>query len=108
MQPGDVVTANFVGATGTKRRPCVVVSTHLYHKHHPDVLLAVITTQLQAATTPTDYILQDWAAAGLNSPSAVRTYLGTRLTSQVSFVGQLSDRDWQEVQARLKLALATS
>jgi len=106
LQPGDVVVADFVGATGVKRRPSVVVSTDLYHTHHPDVVLGALTTQLSAATTPTDYVLQDWAAAGLRAPSAFRAYLGTRLAATVHVIGHLSDRDWQEVQARLKLALA--
>jgi hypothetical protein len=34
--PGDVVTVDFVGAIGTKRRPAVVVSSGLYHQHRPD------------------------------------------------------------------------
>ncbi|MBI3949209.1 MAG: type II toxin-antitoxin system PemK/MazF family toxin [Acidobacteria bacterium] len=73
-RPGDVVVADFVGATGLKRRPAVVVSTDLYHAHHPDVMLGALTTQVSAATTPTDYVLQDWSAAGLHAPSAFRAY----------------------------------
>ena len=34
--PGDVVTVDFVGATGIKRRPAVVGSSGLYHQHRPD------------------------------------------------------------------------
>lgn len=105
-QPGDVVVADFVGATGVKRRPAVVLSTDFYHAHHPDVVLGALTTQLSAATTPTDYVLQDWAAAGLHAPSAFRAYVGTYAASAVKVIGHLSDRDWQEVQARLKLTLA--
>lgn len=72
LQPGDVVVVDFVGATGVKRRPAVVVSTDLYHSHHPDVMLSTLTTQVSAATTPTDYVLQDWSTAGLHAPSAFR------------------------------------
>ncbi len=106
LQPGDVVVADFVGATGMKRRPAVVLSSDLYHAHHPDVMLGVLTTQLGAAATPTDYVLQDWSAAGLHAPSAFRAYVGTYAASAVRVIGHLSNRDWQEVQARLKLALA--
>ena len=67
-EPGDVVTVDFVGATGIKRRPAVVVSSRLYHTHRPDVILAVLTTQITTATAPTDYVLQDWAAAGSAAP----------------------------------------
>src|SRR5919108_4650221 len=67
-EPGDVVTVDFVGATGVKRRPAVVVSSRFYHAHRPDLILAVLTTQVITATAPTDYVLQDWAAAGLRRP----------------------------------------
>ena len=105
-RPGDVVLADFVGATGVKRRPAVVLSTDLYHAHHPDVVLSALTTQLHGASTPTDYLLQDWSGAGLHAPSAFRAYMGTYAASAVKVIGRLSDRDWREVQARLKLALA--
>jgi mRNA interferase MazF len=72
--PGDMVTVDFVGATGVTRRPAVVVSSALYHAHRPDLVLAVLTTQVATATAPTDYILQDWSAAGLYHPSAFRAY----------------------------------
>jgi mRNA interferase MazF len=52
--PGDVVTVDFVGATGTKRRPAVVVSSALYHHHRPDLVLGVLTSQVSRATTPLD------------------------------------------------------
>jgi len=66
---GDIVLVDFVGATGVKRRPAVVVSTDTYHAHRPDVVLCLLTTHLAAATAPTDYILQDWAAAPATDPS---------------------------------------
>ena len=37
--PGDVVTVDFMGATGVKRRPAVVVSSERYHQHRPDLVL---------------------------------------------------------------------
>src|SRR5437868_4841161 len=97
LAPGDVVTALFRGAIQAKRRPLVVISTDAHHAPHPEVVLAELTTQVQRATSPTDYVLQDWAAAGLRSPSAFRLYLGMALASDVTRIGQLSDRDWQEV-----------
>ena len=103
--PGDVVLSYFRGAVMKKKRPAVVVSTDLYHAHHPDVILTLVTTQLADASTPTDYILQDWAAAGLHKPSAVRVYFDMALALEVDPIGHLSDRDWQEVQARLRLGI---
>ena len=72
--PGDLVTADFPGVIGIKRRPAVVISTADYHTHRPDVILGIITTQIASATTPTDYVLRDWSIAGLNRPSAFPSF----------------------------------
>lgn len=104
--PGEVVTVDFVGATGAKRRPAVVVSSALYHLHRPDLVLAVLTTQVTTATTPTDYVLQDWARAGLHQPSVFRAYFGMAMPSAVRVIGRLSERDWHGIQTRLTRALA--
>jgi mRNA interferase MazF len=106
VSPGDVVRAPFAGATGIKMRPTVVVSTDLYHTMRPDVIIAELTTQVARATAPTDYVLQDWVVAKLHHPSAFRLYLNTVLATALRPLGRLSDRDWQEVQARLRLGLA--
>jgi mRNA interferase MazF len=107
--PGDVVIAPFPGAVKTKPRPVVVVSTALYHSVRPDLVLGLLTTDLASSTKPTDYVLQDWAAAGLHRPSAFRAFLVTVPAALVTPPrGQLSARDWQEVQVRLRLALAVT
>lgn len=106
VKPGDVVSGLFRGAVITKWRPAVVISTDLYHAHNPDLILTMVTTQLAVATTPTDYKLKDWAAAGLHKPSAVQIYFDLIPPADVKPIGRLSDRDWQEVQNRLRLALA--
>lgn len=108
VRPGDVVTVEFPGATGTKRRPTVVVSTDLYHKTRPDVILGVLTTQVASATMPSDYLLRDWTTAGLRQPSAFRAFLATMPVSSITVVGHLSARDWDAVQNCLKSALSTS
>ena len=105
-EPGDVVTVNFPGALGVKRRPAVVISTDTYHKTRPDVILALLTSRVAGATAPTDYLLQDWSTAGLNSPSAFRAFLATLPATNIVVIGRLSDRDWRAVQARLRIALA--
>jgi mRNA interferase MazF len=75
LKPGDVVILNFPGAIGVKRRPAVVLSTDIYHTHRPDVIVGLLTTNIEAATAPTDYVLKDWEAAGLHFPSAFRSYI---------------------------------
>jgi mRNA interferase MazF len=104
-KPGDVALVDFAGATGVKRRPTVVVSTDTYHVHRPDIVVCLITSQLAAATTPSDYVLQDWRVAGLLVPSAFRVYIGMALATEAHVIGHLSDRDWQQVQTRLRIAL---
>jgi hypothetical protein len=85
-----------------------VVSTDLYQATRPDVIVAELTTKTAGAHAPTDYALLDWSLAGLHHPSVFRLYLNTVLASAVEIIGHLSDRDWQEVQARLRLGLAVS
>jgi mRNA interferase MazF len=106
--PGNVVTVDFHGATGPKRRPAVVVSSALYHQHRPDLVLGVLTSQVSRATTPLDYLLQDWASAGLGlrQPSAFRAYFGMATPTAVRVIGHLSARDWAGVQACLIQAFA--
>jgi mRNA-degrading endonuclease toxin of MazEF toxin-antitoxin module len=108
LHPGDVVRALFPGARTTKPRPAVVVSTDSYNGRRPDVILALLTTQTPRTITPFDYWLQDWAAAGLHQPSLLRLYIAMAVQASVKFIGHLTDRDWQEVQARLRLGLAVT
>lgn len=65
LSRGDVVTADFAEGTGIKRRRAIVASSDLYQARRPDLILAILTTQVESATVPADYVLQDWTAAGL-------------------------------------------
>lgn len=105
MNPGDVVTAEFQGVVSTKRRPALIVSTETYHRERPDVILAIITSQIDKAIAETDYVLQDWKSAGLNQPSAVRVFLLTLPKDKIKRIGKLSKRDWSEVRKRLQISL---
>lgn len=107
FNPGDVVAVNFPGVTGIKRRPAVILSSAVYHSSRPDVIVGLITSQTAAAVGPTDYLLQDWAQAGLRVPSAFRSFFATLpLSTNPMLVGHLSARDWQGVRACVKAALA--
>lgn len=108
LNAGDVVTMNFIGAEGVKRRPGIIVSSRLYHQHRPDVIVAALTTNLASAVTPLDYVLQNWAAAGLRKPSAFRSYFNMELPTGLQVIGRLSEIDWQGVQACLQRTLAVS
>jgi mRNA interferase MazF len=108
VKPGDVVTVDFPGATGIKRRPAVVVSTETYHRTRPDAILGLLTSQVATATGPTDCVLQDWQTAGLRSPSAFRAFLATLPTTSLTTIGHMSEQDWQKVQGCLRVALAVT
>ena len=89
FNPGDVVTLALLGAVDNKRRPAVVVSTRLYHAHRPDVVVAVLTTQIGKATAPTDYLLQDWTQAGLRQPSTFCSYIVTAHHDDMRLISHL-------------------
>lgn len=74
---GDIVAVNFPGVTGLKWRPAVIVSSAVYHSLRPDVIVGLITSQTAAAVGPTDYLLQDWAQAGLRVSSVFRSFFAT-------------------------------
>jgi mRNA interferase MazF len=105
--PGDVVVIDFPGVVVVKRRPTVVVSSPVYHAARPDIVVGLITSQT-TAIGPTDYVLQDWAQAGLRVPSVFRSFFATLpSTTHPVVVGHLSDRDWQGVCGCLRIALAS-
>jgi mRNA interferase MazF len=106
IEPGDIVLIDFPGVTGIKRRPAVVVSTPLYHEARPDFILGLVTSR-SVEPAPSDHQLVDWVQAGLKKPSTFRCFLVTLpRPSPVRRLGRLSERDWNEVQARLGSAVA--
>jgi mRNA interferase MazF len=107
LKSADVIIADFPGVTGVKRRPAVVISTVEYHTALGDVILGAVTTNLTAATTPTDYLIADWATAGLRRPSAFRIFLVTLPQREVlAVIGHLSSSDWKAVQECVRKAIA--
>ena len=105
MRPGDVVVGAFPGARITKIRPALVLSTEDYHRHRPDVVLGLITTQRPEPFAPTDCEIRDWKQAGLHAPSYFRLYLVTLAQREARVIGRLSDPDWRNVLACLGIGL---
>jgi mRNA interferase MazF len=106
LNAGDLVTVDFPGVNGIKRRPAVIVSSATYHAIRPDIIVGLITSQTKGLGA-TDYILQDWIAAGLRVESIFRSFIITLPKSaNVIQIGHLSERDWQGVRACLKIAFA--
>ena len=102
MKPGDVVVGAFPGAEVTKTRPAVVLSTEDYHRHRPDVVVGLITTQASKPLAPTDCALRDWKQAGLRAASCFRLFPVTPSQREVRLIGRLSDSDWESVRVCFK------
>lgn len=100
---GDVVLVPFPyrDRLAERARPAVVVSADAYNQHG-DVVVAAITSHVPRVAM--DFALMDWAAAGLKFPSTVRMLLATVASARILLhVGHLTERDWTEVQARLRM-----
>jgi mRNA interferase MazF len=106
LKPGDVVVAVLPGAAQTKVRPAVAVASDTYLVERPDVVVGILTTKIPATLASSDYVLRDWQAAGLRAESCFRVYLLTLHRSNATIIGHLSERDWTQVRARLRVALA--
>jgi mRNA interferase MazF len=84
FNPGDVVVLDFPGVTGVKRRSTVVISSAVYHASRPDVVVGLITSQA-IALGPTDYLLQDWAQAGLRVPFSLSAFFRDAVSHHPSY-----------------------
>jgi mRNA interferase MazF len=104
LNSGDLVSVDFPGVTGVKRRPAVILSSATYHAIRPDIIVGMITSQ-KKGLGETDYILQDWAEAGLRVESIFRSFIVTLpKSSNIIQIGHLSERDWQAIRTCLKKA----
>ncbi len=45
LNAGDLVSVDFPGVTGVKRRPAVILSSATYHAIRPDIIIGLITSQ---------------------------------------------------------------
>ncbi len=94
------------GAVQTKVRPAVVIASTTYLAERPDVLVGILTTRPPKPPASTDYFLQDWQAAGLRAESHFRAYVLTVHRSELTIIGHLSERDWNNVKACVGSAFA--
>ena len=109
FQRGDVVLIPFpyTDLSASKTRPAVVVSSDIYHAARSELLLAYVSSQMPQANPTIDYVLIDWADAGLLKPSFVRPKVAAVEPALVVHrVGALSVRDLLEVDRRLRRAMA--
>ena len=84
----------------------MVIASSTYLVERPDVLVGILTTKLPKTTTSTDCVLMDWQLAGLRAVSHFKAYVLTTHRSELTVVGHLSDRDWNQVKACVRVAFA--
>jgi mRNA interferase MazF len=67
----------FTDQSASKRRPAVVVSAPAYAAERPDIVIMAVTSQLRPSPSFGETWIDDWEAAGLLKPSAVKPVLAT-------------------------------
>ena len=104
---GDIILIDFPGVLGIRHGPAVVLSPPAYRPGGPELIVGLISSQTSSATDPADYLLQDWAVAGLPCPSVFRPILATiPPEANPTLVGRLTDADWNALRVRLRRASA--
>jgi mRNA interferase MazF len=104
---GEIVVVDFPGVQGIKRRPAIIISSAAYHTSRPDIIIGLVTTQLDDATGPTDHVIVNWKAAGLRRPSAFRAFLVTLPRKAVlASIGRPDATDWKAIVPCVNDALA--
>lgn len=92
----------FTDQSAAKQRPAVIISSAAYHRARRDLILMPITSQLRASAFG-EVLVQDWQAAKLLMPSAIKPVFATLDQALViKPLGQLSARD----QAALRATIA--
>ena len=77
-----------------KRRPAVILSGGAYNQARRDVVIMAVTSQIKPSGTFAEVIIQDWQAASLLKPSAIKPVFATvDQTLILKRLGQLSTRD---------------
>jgi len=105
-QFGDVVLVPFpfTDQSAIKQRPGVIVSSATYHQARRDLILMAVTSQVRGTGGFGELVVQDWQAAKLLKPSAIKPVLATlEQTLVIKTLGRLSTRD----QRRLHETVAT-
>jgi mRNA interferase MazF len=95
-QFGDIVLVPFpfTDQSTTKPRPGVVISSAAYHRGRRDVILMAVTSQVRGSGSFGEVIVQDWQAAKLLKPSAIKPVFATLEQGLViKTLGRLSQRD---------------
>ncbi len=108
---GDVVLVHFpfTSVTASKQRRAIVIASDQYSRTSPDVVIASVTSQLNALPHSGDHVIADWQGAGLLRPSLFQTKIATVEQSMIARrLGRLGADDWTAVEVDLRAALGRS
>ena len=102
---GDIVLVPFpfTDQSTNKKRPAVVIISQAYNAERPDFIIMAVTSQIKPTSTIGEMIIQDWQAAGLLRPSAIKPVITTIEKGLViKHMGRLNDNDRIALQESLK------
>lgn len=108
-QFGDIVLVPFpfTDQSTTKQRPGVIVSSQAYNRIRRDVILMAITSQVRGGGAFGELTLQDWQAAKLLKPSAIKPIFATLEQGLIiKTLGKLSQRDAQALKETITKILS--
>lgn len=93
---GDIVLVPFPfsNQTTTKKRPAVIVSSDVYNNASSDIVIMAITDKIDKPLLIGECLIEDWQAAGLLKPSAIKQAISTiEQTLVLKKLGRLSSKD---------------
>lgn len=102
---GDVVvlTILFSNQLAAKPRPAVVISNAAYHAKKSDIIIASITSDLDADRDLGEFLLTGLPSAGLRVPSRVKAFISTVDPRLVKYgIGKFDDTDRRLLQDMLQ------
>lgn len=103
----DVVLVEFpfTDLSGRMKRPAVVVSDDAFNQVSQDVIVAQITTRVNANRFG-DHVINHWQQAGLLAPSVARAKLATLATSKITrTLGQMPKADMTFIDGNIRTVL---
>ena len=103
----DVVLVDFLfsEATGSKRRPVLVLSSPEYHQGRQEAVVAAITSNT-SRILPGDHLMDDWEHAGLPLPSVVTGIIRTIKQGMIGRkLGLVSEKDMDGIEVNLRSML---
>jgi mRNA interferase MazF len=105
---GDIVLVPFpfTDQSMSKKRPAIVVSSSVYHRKRPDLVLMAVTSQIRPSTSFGEITITEWKQAGLLKPSVIKPIFTTVEKGHVlRKLGRIEENDRRDLQKALRVLL---